>query len=570
MTTAAGAVPRPSADGGRPTSRFQEGSMNDRCSAAPPVHFLGPEEAAEYEKQFYGAAGIKNTMTQPLQPAPRRVRSISRRRERPMSAQANLQTLPYATLQLQPGGHRQQEQSQDQKMEDASRRPGILGRVREVLFGKTTGTKSAMGNVQSEMDKRTSLQQPSTSYAQQQQQQPLSPIGAMPPPTRPIPIPVQRGGMGKSQSSSMIPQLPASFHGSGGPNMSDRPTKEEIMASYNELMATGFFKAHAIQSTRQPPPGSLPNRPPPMPTIPSPRESLEQASTRTSFTMVPPSPGIREFAIPPMPSSLPPPPPLFPDTNQVKVKPSWESFRKGFRGRKRGRGDSSDDNVSEVASMYSQQLPSSSTAEHIATQVGGISRRVSKKLRKMPSALATQLQTRSDGMIRMVPTVADGADTDSEDWHARLQNPNTGAQGMASGLKGRSISKRLQKRHDHGKGVSRPPVTLDKYMGSTAIRHSEDQPRASISSNWEPMDMDIDSGIQSRSSVDSVQPEHQFESAYHMSFDGHSVLTAEPLCIVPDVNRGIPSVPSIPKLYKHERMSVDENEIIPVTYGQAL
>ncbi|ETS77498.1 hypothetical protein PFICI_11372 [Pestalotiopsis fici W106-1] len=565
-TTTAGVVPRPSADGGRPTSRFQEGSMNDRCSAAPPVQFLGPEEAAEYEKQFYGQAENKNHVAQPPQRAPRRVRSISRRRERPMSAQAQLQTLPYDTLRLRQGQLEQLEQSQDLKMEDVQKKPGLLGRVREVLFGKPTGTKSVLSNVQNEMDKRTSLQQPPTSYTQQQHQ-PMLLTGAMPAPARPIPIPVQRGGMAKSQSSSQIPQLPASFHGSGGPNMSDRPTKEEIMASYNELMATGFFKAHAIQSTRQPAPGSVPNHVsrglPPLSTIPSlDRPSLEQASKRSSFTM-PPSPGIREFAIPPMPSSLPPPPPLFPETNQVKVKPSWESFRKGFRGRKRARGDSWDDNVSEVASMVSQQLPSSSTAEHIATQVGGISRRVSKKLRKMPSALASQLQTKSDGMIRIVPTVADGPETDSEEKNVYF---SPGAPGMETGLRVRSVSKRLQKRNENGKGPSRPPVTLDKYLGSTAIRHSEDHQYGTT--NWEPMD--VDSGTHSRSSVDSLQPDHHFESAYHTSSDGQSVLTAEPLCIVPDLNKGIPSVPSIPKLYKHERMSVDENEIIPITYGQAL
>ncbi|KAI0143218.1 hypothetical protein BJ166DRAFT_85356 [Pestalotiopsis sp. NC0098] len=578
MTTAAGAAPRPSEDGGRPTSRFQEGSMNDRTSAAPPVQFLGPEEAAEFERQFYGQKGIK-TPVAPQQRAPKRTRSISRRRERPMSAQAQLQTLPYDTLQLRQGEGKGVEQPQDQKPEDMQastlqRKPGLLGRVREALFGKTnTGTKSAPSNVQNEVDKRTSLQQPPTCFTQQQQQKPLSPLEAMPPPARPIPIPVQRGGvgMGKSQSSSQIPQLPASFHGGGGLNMSDRPSKEEIMASYNELMATGFFKAHAIQSTRQPPPGSLPHhvsRGPTLPTIPSPdlRPSLEQMSARTSFTMMPPSPSVGEFAIPPMPSSLPPPPPLFPGTGEIKVKPSWESFRKGLRGRKRARGDSSDDNASDVASMISQQLPSSSTTEQIATQVGGIGRRVSKKLRKMPSVLASQIQAKSDGMIRMVPPTRDGPEMEREEMHVRLRSPSPGAPGMATGLRNRSASRRLQKRNEAGKAPSRPPVTLDKYMGTASIRHSEEQQGGC---DWEPMD--VDDGYNSRGSVDSVQPDHHFESVHHsFDHDGHAVITAEPLCIVPDLNRGIPSVPSIPKLYKHDNMHVDENEIMSVAYGQAL
>lgn len=45
------------------------------------------------------------------------------------------------------------------------------------------------------------------------------------------------------------------------PNRRDRPTREEMLASYNELMASGFFRARAIQGTRIPPPGSHPTSP---------------------------------------------------------------------------------------------------------------------------------------------------------------------------------------------------------------------------------------------------------------------------------------------------------------------
>ncbi|KAH7153236.1 hypothetical protein EDB81DRAFT_450744 [Dactylonectria macrodidyma] len=36
----------------------------------------------------------------------------------------------------------------------------------------------------------------------------------------------------------------------------DMPTREEILANYHSLVASGFFTSHAIQSTRQPPPGA--------------------------------------------------------------------------------------------------------------------------------------------------------------------------------------------------------------------------------------------------------------------------------------------------------------------------
>ncbi|KAK0740185.1 hypothetical protein B0T18DRAFT_393061 [Schizothecium vesticola] len=47
--------PQPSRAPAVPNSRFVEGSMSDRASAAPPPSFLGPAEMAAYERQFYDA-----------------------------------------------------------------------------------------------------------------------------------------------------------------------------------------------------------------------------------------------------------------------------------------------------------------------------------------------------------------------------------------------------------------------------------------------------------------------------------------------------------------------------------
>ncbi|KAB5582633.1 hypothetical protein GE09DRAFT_1075767 [Coniochaeta sp. 2T2.1] len=44
-----------------PHSRFVEGSMNDRVSNAPPPTFLGPEEMAAYERQFYADHARNNS-----------------------------------------------------------------------------------------------------------------------------------------------------------------------------------------------------------------------------------------------------------------------------------------------------------------------------------------------------------------------------------------------------------------------------------------------------------------------------------------------------------------------------
>ncbi|KAF5250118.1 hypothetical protein FOXYS1_14943 [Fusarium oxysporum] len=59
------------------------------------------------------------------------------------------------------------------------------------------------------------------------------------------------------------------------------PSREEILANYHNLMASGFFSSHAIQSTRQPPPGSVQTShhlsAPPHPT--SLRDALSRATT---------------------------------------------------------------------------------------------------------------------------------------------------------------------------------------------------------------------------------------------------------------------------------------------------
>ncbi|KAH6688337.1 hypothetical protein F5X68DRAFT_205476 [Plectosphaerella plurivora] len=74
------------------------------------------------------------------------------------------------------------------------------------------------------------------------------------------------------------------------------PSREEIMANYQELMRNGFFDSHAIQSTRQPPPASMvtaapsgpsfasrmaePRKEWPLPTINSPSAGSQSSPSR--------------------------------------------------------------------------------------------------------------------------------------------------------------------------------------------------------------------------------------------------------------------------------------------------
>lgn len=506
--------------------------MNDRASAVPPAQYLGPAELASFERQFYQP---EQHHAEPAAAAARKPRakmsmgSIRRRGERPWSASAQLQSVPYSTLQVEDhsaerqreerDGGRTQQQPEDQADQPKKPSSGFLGRVRDAFsFGKNN--KAPSSAVQQEMEKRTSLQQP---------------------PTQSIPV---RGSM-KSQSQTHIPQLPASFSGGSGTLGGERPTRDEIMQSYNQLMASGFFQAHAIQSTRQPGPGGAnTRRAAPLSPIPSPsRPSVDRSPTRRpSFSTVPhcspskPRPPMRldVFAPPAVPYASP----------QIKPKTSRESFRYPLRGRKRGRAES-DDNASDTASF----------TQKASTAQSGPGRRVSKKLRKTATATATTSQLTSDGVIRLVPAFNDGTVMyRKEERSVRMRSPSPATRGMTAGNKGRTgrpssssgphSGQRLRKRNS-SKSPARvaPPVSLHN-LGRTLPE--------SATANWERMDVDSENR-------DSLENHWDQQVVYTLLHDGQLGVNPEPLCVVPNANRGIPSVPRIPAHFKRDGGVWDEN-----------
>lgn len=59
-------------------------------------------------------------------------------------------------------------------------------------------------------------------------------------------------------------EKPAAATARRKPDADERPTREDVMANYHQLVASGFFTSHAIQSSRQPgPPQRHPPPPPP-------------------------------------------------------------------------------------------------------------------------------------------------------------------------------------------------------------------------------------------------------------------------------------------------------------------
>ncbi|KAI0425040.1 hypothetical protein F5Y09DRAFT_117729 [Xylaria sp. FL1042] len=410
-----------------PTSRFQEGSMNDRISAAPPAQFMGPEQLREYEHQFY---------TEP--PTPREAR-----RPRPFSAAAVYQHGSADEPQQQ---MQQQEQPRDEQRPAISHKKStsFFGRVRDALFhrgGAVGGGQHGQSLKQQEVRrKHSSLQEPLHHH------HPLPP-----PPPRPD------YHTGRTQSEINIAQIFPN-----NPRGGDRPSREDVLASYNQLVASGFFQSHAIQSSRHAAPSSssapasggrqtpvLPMDPPPAPPrgpirIPSFRKTSRSGSTsRMSSSQ---NRNSREYAAATMAAPVAPRSSLSslfrPSIPDLNTKDSWLTLR----GRKRTRGDDSETTTPEP------QQSSSSTATGSGGYFAQPLKRVAKKLREMPSSSSqlnaeaknarnaqnvipptTQDQSNrqaaagagaADGVMRLVPSVSCGGTVHPNERPIRLRSPS--------------------------------------------------------------------------------------------------------------------------------------------------
>ncbi|RYP40183.1 hypothetical protein DL767_001898 [Monosporascus sp. MG133] len=378
-------APRPSTSGSTRASRFQEGSMNDRVSTAPPLEFLGPEEIRAYEAQFF------------VDPA----RAAAPRKQRPVSNGAAFSTL-----------------------QDQQQQPGLIKKKSFRFFARVRDALSWTSRCDASPSSFSSSSQPHADEEDVKRKHSSlpEPCSSSTPPASPKRPHLRQ----KSQSSVHVPQARGvgsdaasktglQHHPSVG-SLSDRPTKEEIMQSYNELVASGFFKAHAIQSTRQPPPGSAASRPPhppsslhnhphhpqhqtnapahpPLPTIPSVGSGLEQqqqnekqpqqARQTKSQPRHMPSHITLATIIPSPPKRAPPPPPS-PAAAATGPKELQRSKLTGSLKRSRS---STDDGTISSSRSSSEVQAAARTSSSTTTPTSPL-KRVAKKLRKMPSSIA--------------------------------------------------------------------------------------------------------------------------------------------------------------------------------------
>ncbi|OHW92046.1 hypothetical protein CSPAE12_09281 [Colletotrichum incanum] len=209
----------PASNGQRPTakranstqranSRFVEGSMNDRTSAAPPIDFLGPEDSSEIARRFHMDFYVEAPnagVFSPQKPQQQQYHQPLHQQSQPLLHQP---TVTYGEVK-RPASSASSHVG----------KKGFWGGLREKLsFVRDKGAK-----------------------------RPLSLDGK---------LLAQGGGAGGfgSGNNAGAGALPATTPAS---NTAGMPSREEIMASYQQLMKDGFFDAHAIRSTRQPPPPSI-------------------------------------------------------------------------------------------------------------------------------------------------------------------------------------------------------------------------------------------------------------------------------------------------------------------------
>ena len=341
--------------------------MNDRVSAKPPPDFIGPDLEA-YERQFYGASTYPVSPTASREPqnafhaAPFGTRQRGRRYERPLSAEAQLYS---------PSRHNTSSGSRP----PLTKKSSFFGRLKGAFgFGSGWGSGSSSAAEQQQPQANDEVKRKHTSL----QDQHMPPPAAAP--TTSVPVTIQQSTptrpparQWKSQSHINIPQFPGMMGMDGGSNdSSERPSREEILASYQQLMASGFFQAHAIQSTRQPGPHGA--------------KKQQNATTgpMSTITTVPTS----EATCPPEPSRVPPPLPTIASTGSSfcvetdvvsydqdqQDSMDWQDdheSRYTLRGRKRGRAADADDTICNESSL-AQPL-----------------RKMAKKLRKIPSSLTS-------------------------------------------------------------------------------------------------------------------------------------------------------------------------------------
>lgn len=348
---------------------------------------------------------------------------------------------------------------------------------------------------------------------------------------------------------------PVSFDGGAVSRTADaaRPTREEMLASYNELMESGFFEARAIQGTRQPRPASQHNASSgaQVPTGMSVGDGSAYSRPRLETIYSPPrmrpaSPGG------PTPALAP----ATPEKTLTAVATTPDS-----RGKKRNLEDEGDKTVRKL-----RKTTRSITELHSRL----------KKAREETHPPVSYATGAGGGLVRTGGVLTRRSFSGSRLAKKPARPPSRGREGLGRLEKmeisgpvtpilrlpaGTFDAMREQQASDTGS------LRLRRVQADAALRSRTDadlshlfhdrsapQPRQTESANWvshERLSQEI-ARHRAREASPSKRREDQNRavSPQRQSPVRQGVKRKEPLCVVPDANRGIPNVPAIPAQFK--------------------
>ncbi|KAK4121818.1 hypothetical protein N657DRAFT_682324 [Parathielavia appendiculata] len=492
-------------------SRFVEGSMNDRVSAAPPPGFLGHDEdtgAWEVQGQQQEGAG-------------------EQARDNGSSARYHLRrprsTAAWAVGSSSSGmgnqvSKEQQGQQQQQRRGGVTKKSSFLAPlwdgVREKLHLSKSKSSGSIGRVVNSV-----VSGGANGGGEGRMEKEGAPVG------------------GAEDRAKMPPPSTTAGY----------PSREEVLESYKNLVASGFFEAHAIRGGRHPP-RTGGNGP-----------ALEQGRSFVEHMGTMSSPGAKSFAdhmaaqqqhrpaLPLSSPTRPPPPPRISSQGKSNTAPSPQ------RGTKRG------------ASI------------DLAGDAEMVTRKLVKKLRYSASRLSMDLPMvrekrtshySSYGTVRSRPSTS-----------SNVPGPLSPTSSVFSGITPSLAHQPLPTADDtmstrHGK-ITKPKDDRPRRILRLGRRqHRAPEPATTTDAVTDDPDaMVIDEPTTSTIVTEQRHPKTQlrkvtpppaaFRSTHHhprgglrssstsssvMSIDReHDEHGQEPLSIVPDPNQGIPFVPRIPK-----------------------
>lgn len=426
--------------------------MNDRVSAVPPEHFLGPGEMESLERP----------LEVELEQHQLNLRSARRSQDTQRQLQLWLSQAPSIAPSVAP--------SVAPSTNTSSPKKGMLGKVWDGVRGRLQLKKEA----------------PS----------PEQPKKADSPPKKP--------------STANV--------------YDDRPTREEALASYHLLVESGFFTSHAIQSTRQPPPpGFAKQRPATSHQMPSVSTTLSTPPRGPQPLQAPPSlPMPRRFPLVTTPKT--PKTPRSTRSNRTSLG-AMTSASADSRGTKRTVNESTNNDI---------LIHQDERDERDEKNKPEVPREARKKIRK---------STSKDFTIPILRTV-------------KSQRKLAGSRSNRRKSQGNASLTPVVIHHYHSHSASSRDSKHSKrsshLLCAASPSSAGSSPRSSIdsTSSWRESGDSvysvraIGSGSKSSRALRPRKPAAKAGAASKADADA-----ADALKVVPNANRGIPNVPSIPAKY---------------------